>query len=102
MPEGKNKTLHIGADLEDLEFVEKYRKYCLDKDFKQKTLIYRLVDWWMKQDETIQEHIFRGRIAEAHSQIAKEVEADKIVSDSEADAVKQRQKPRRARRSKSG
>ena len=99
------KTLHIGADLENIELVERFRTYCLKEDFKQKTLIQRLVEWWIEQSDIIQWHIYRGKVEEAHSQIARELalsEADEIVIGAEADAVKQKRKKRQIRRAKSG
>lgn len=70
MTGNKKNTLHIGADLEDMEFVKAFREYCLKEDFKQKTLVERLTKWWMAQDQITQEHIYRGRLSEAHAQIA--------------------------------
>ena len=71
MAEETKKTLHIGADSDDIKFVEQFRTYCLREDFKQKTLIYRLVKWWMELPEPIQWLIYRGKVSEAHSQIAR-------------------------------
>lgn len=105
MPENAKKTLHIGADLEDIELVERFRSYCLKEDFKQKTLIQRLAEWWLGLDEPIQWLIYRGKAKEAHSQIAKEValaEADEIVTGAEADAAKQKRKKGQVHRAKSG
>ena len=63
MTEKDKKILHLGADL-DRDFVLGFRDYCRSNDFKQKTLIYRLVEFWLAQDPIRQEHIYRGRLKE--------------------------------------
>lgn len=52
--------LHLGADL-DKNFVLKFRECCRLNDFKQKTIIRKLAEFWLSQDPIIQEHIYRGR-----------------------------------------
>lgn len=59
--ENNKKTLHLGADLET-NFVFKFREYCRENDFKQKTLIRRLVEWWLALDPIGQEHLYRSRL----------------------------------------
>lgn len=56
--------LHLGADL-DKAFVSGFRDYCRLNDFKQKTIVRRLVEWWLALDSIDQEHIYRGRLQEA-------------------------------------
>ena len=96
----KNEKKLLGA-FTDEKFVIEFRDYCREHDFKHRRLIPNLVKWWFGLDEITQEHIYRGRFAEAHRQIAANLEAEKIVSGAEADAAKQKQRPRR-RRAKSG
>lgn len=55
------KILHLGADL-DRDFVLGFRDYCRLNDFKQKTVIKRLVEFWLAQDPTDQENLYRGRL----------------------------------------
>ena len=105
MAEGKKKFLHIGADLEDIKFVEQFRGYCLKEDFKQKTLIERLIKWWIDIDEPIQWLIYRGKYKEAHLEICKLIaahNADQIVTGSEADSARQTQRKGRSHSSKAG
>lgn len=59
----ENKFLQIATNL-DRAFVEKFREYCSQNDFKQKTLIRRLLEWWLALDPISQEHIYRGRMNE--------------------------------------
>jgi len=105
MAEGNKKTLHIGADVEDIEFVEQFRGYCLKEDFKQKTLIERLTKWWMNLPEPIQWLIYRGKVSEAHSQIAEAASAHAAAEEDENAAASasstSRRKPSRRSSSKS-
>ena len=55
MAENEKKQKHLGADLDEA-FVLKFRAFCLDNDFKQKTIVYRLAEWWLEQDPIAQEH----------------------------------------------
>ena len=59
-----DNLLHLGADL-DKDFVLIFRDYCRLNDFKQKTLIQRLVEFWIAQEPIKQEHIYRGRLKDA-------------------------------------
>jgi len=63
MKQLNEKNTHLGANL-DNNFVFQFRNYCRDNDFKQKTLIRRLLEWWLNLDLTNQEHIYRGRLEE--------------------------------------
>lgn len=89
----ENKLLQIGANL-DREFVEKFREYCRAKDFKQKTLVRRLVECWLALDPINQEHIYRGRLSEVFPQKASGNAQDVVVR-AKARAAKQKQKPTR-------
>jgi len=63
MEKSNENILHLGADL-DRDFVLRFREYCRSNDFKQKTLIQRLVEWWLGLDPISQEHVYRGRMNE--------------------------------------
>jgi len=89
----ENKLLQIGANL-DREFVEKFREYCRANDFKQKTLIRRIVECWLSLDPINQEHIYRGRLDEVFSHKAPD-KAKEVVARTKARVAKKKQKPSR-------
>jgi len=66
MAKTDENLLHLGADL-DRDFVLSFRDYCRLNDFKQKTLIQRLVEFWFAQEPIRQEHIYRGRLKDAET-----------------------------------
>ena len=63
MEKSNENILHLGVDL-DTNFVLSFREYCRSNDFKQKTLIQRLVEFWLALDPISQEHVYRGRMNE--------------------------------------
>lgn len=91
----EENLLHLGADL-DKNFVLDFRKYCRLNDFKQKTLIRRLVECWRALDPIAQEHIYRGRLDEVFPHSAKapgSPVARDIVARSKAHVARQKRKP---------
>lgn len=87
MKEENENILHLGADL-DKDFVLAFRDYCRSNDFKQKTLIQRLVELWLALDPINQEHIYRGRL----NQIIGAIQAHSVVQGAKAETAKQKQK----------
>ena len=65
------KTLHIGADLDD-RFVLRFRKHCRNNNYKQLAVIQQVIKWWLTQDRAIQEHIYYGRFSEVQDCFRKE------------------------------
>ena len=99
----ENKLKMIGGRV-PTEFAENFANYCKEHGINQRILFHNLTKWWFERSEIIQWHIHRGRVSEAHAQIAEEVSAqaaDEIVSDSEGDSSKQKQKKGRGRSAKS-
>jgi len=91
MAKEEENLLHLGSDL-DRDFVLVFREYCRLNDFKQKTLIRRLVEFWLAQDPITQEHIYRGRLEEV---FAVEDEAA-AARDSSKQKRSRRQRPSKA------
>jgi hypothetical protein len=75
----------IGAKV-PMEFAQKFKAFCRKK-YNQRILFHNIFKWWMDLPEATQEHIYRGRISEAHEQIAKE-EARDVVARSKARSSK--------------
>lgn len=89
--------LQIGVNL-DRAFVMKFRDYCQENDFKQRTLIRRLVECWLALDPINQEHIYRGRLDEVFSHLVEtpgSSAAREVVARTKARVAKQKQKPNR-------
>ena len=90
----ESKLLQIGANL-DRKFVENFREYCRLNDFKQKTLIRRIVECWLALDPINQEHIYRGRLDEVfpHSAEAPGSSAARdVVARAKVQTAKQKRK----------
>lgn len=90
----KKKKLLLGAFV-NAAFVLRFRKYCKENDFKQRTLLRNVVKFWMRLDYITQEHVYRGRVEQACHEICKRVaeqQADDIVSEAEGDAAKRERK----------
>ena len=93
MPVDEEKLKHLGADL-DSEFVLKFRDYCATNDFKQKTLLYRLVDFWLQLDPIAQEHIYRNRLDSARDGLTQIALGQQVVSRASSRTKQQTRKPR--------
>ena len=106
MMTNKKKDLHIGADLQP-RFVLRFRKYCKGKNYKQLALIKHLIEWWLNQDTTVQEHIYYGRFAEIPTYFSTNSEGmEAAIADENAagraSAKSQRKREGSAQASKSG
>ena len=64
-----------------VEFAEKFSNFCkTEKEgINLGVLFHNLTKWWMGLPASTQEHIYWGRIKEAHEQIAKEEAHGKVA-----------------------
>jgi len=62
----KNEKKLLGAFV-DSDFVIKFRSYCQENDFKQRSLFRNLTEFWLLLDPILQEHIYRGRLNEVYA-----------------------------------
>ena len=74
------------------DFAEKFTDYCQNKGFKRNLLIPKLINYWLELPEPIQWLIYRGRVSEAHSQIAEEARGRAVVSRAKARSKDPKQK----------
>lgn len=103
--EEKSEKKMIGGRV-PVGFAEKFTNYCKDEGMNQSVLFHNLTKWWMNLDEPIQWLIYRGKVSEAHSQIAEEVASAQAAADDESaaasDSAKRKRKPGRRSSSRTG
>ena len=81
-----NKKKMIGGRV-PVDFADKFSNFCKREGINQGVLFHNLTKWWLNLPESIQWLIYRGKVSEAHSQIAEEVASAQAAFDDESVAA---------------